>query len=257
MDTSPASFVSPEEIVCVTPPWDAVETVEIRVSDCGGLFRTAGVPFSYAPPIVVSGFAPEVIPEDSNVTVRIFGSGFVKYSPQLQCQFNEVVVPARWVVEGTVECVAPPLPVGDIAVFVSNNGVDAVEVTKSLRVEPRRTVVSLSPPAGPMRGGTRVVVSGTGFNWHGDDGGGGGGGGGMMTGLYSPFCNFGHMEVLAIETSASEIKCVSPSYHVEGGVAFSVSVRFQRTKQKIVFSGGDPLTFTYQPFPLVWSFAVP
>ena len=95
-----------------------------------------------------------------------------------------------------------------------------------------------------------MVVSGTGFHWHGDDGGG-------MMGLHSLFCNFGYMEVLAIETSASEIECVSPSYHVEEDVAFSVSVRFQRTKQKIVFSGGDPLTFTYQPFPLVWSFAVP
>lgn len=142
---------------------------------------------------------PQVLPETGGVMVTVEGSNLTHTGLQA-CRFgaDEVVVPAIWWDESRIECRSPPHSPGVMSLGITLDGVQWASVLSGVRYEPDRLVYSLSPPSGPMRGGTVVRVRGTGFS--------------SAQAEQVPWdvlCSFGELEVSESPGRVSVPRCVS------------------------------------------------
>ena len=151
----------------------------------------------YVDPLATAGFTqiaaagvtavePAILPESGSADVIIEGYNLTHTGLEA-CRFGrDAVVSASWWNESAVKCQAPPSPPGSVAVELTlNGGVDWLTVPSGLLYEPDRFVYALSPSAGPLSGGSLVMVTGVGFA-------------GFSSGEDAPgnfYCSFGHLEV--------------------------------------------------------------
>lgn len=145
---------------------------------------TAG--FTFIAAAGVTAVEPAVLPESGSTIVTIEGFNLTRTGLEA-CRFGgETVVSGRWWNESAIKCQAPPLPPGSVSLELTlNGGADWLAVPSGLRYEPDRFLYALSPSAGPLSGGSLVMVTGVGFA-------------GFSGGEDAPgnfYCSFGNLEV--------------------------------------------------------------
>ena len=139
----------------------------MEVSTNGRDYTSDGVQFELVS-VVVRGVTPWSGPELGGTVVTVAGSG-LSSAGDLVRRFGggsasgSGVVPASAHGTDDLRCVSPSaLAVGWSSVELSSFGVTLVSGS-SFFVHGRMMVSGLVPPAGPVRGGTRVAVLGSGF----------------------------------------------------------------------------------------------
>lgn len=145
---------------------------------------TAG--FTMIPAAQVMAVEPAILPESGSAIVTVEGYNLTHTGLEA-CRFGgETVVSGAWWNESVIQCQAPPSPPGSVSLELTlNGGADWLTVPSGLRYEPDRFVYALSPSAGPLSGGSLVMVTGVGFA-------------GFSSEEDSPgafYCSFGHLEV--------------------------------------------------------------
>ena len=185
---------------------------------------------------------PAVLTETGGL-VRIYGSAIPRVA-MVVCRFQSVqglnsFVNASLSTENYIECLAPPSAVGNVTVRVSPNaGIDWLAVDMALQYAARAQLLGLSPPSGPLEGGTIVTVNGVALL--------------ALASGYIPFCRFGSLEVPARNLTNENLTCVTPSVSKGGSVAVSISLRHPQGRVKDTLTSQD-LVFGYYEEVAVFS----
>ncbi|RHY92009.1 hypothetical protein DYB35_001665 [Aphanomyces astaci] len=192
LDRTVATFVSPYELHCLSPPTPepqamqvAVFQYDVAVSSTSGSFRT--IPFAQ-----VYQVTPDHALHRGGQSIVVRGAHFVQ-SSALRCAFGTELVPAAYVNSTCVRCIAPAHETGSVAFGMSNNNVDVEAADDGVQftfVQPL-FVHSISPASGSVVGNTTIAITGSGF-------------GPTLT------CWFGDVSVVAVVTSNASAVCVSP-----------------------------------------------
>merc|ERR1712185_309165 len=136
-----------------------------------------------------------------------------------------------------------------VELLVSANGVDWVSDLQ-VAYEGDRAVSSVRPAAGHVRGGTRVVLTGTGFRF--DAAADDELATASPTASLRPYCRFGSVDVPASVLSETQLACETPAVQEPGAVALGVVLRYPHTKRRVdVPFDGEALSFVYQLEPSV------
>ena len=131
----------------------------MSVSTNGVDFAPPRLLFTYQTPVEVEGLDPSQGPQQGRTLVSVLGRGFVQ-SDSLKCKFATVVVDAIFVSSTMLNCTAPAMSAGAVALEVSNNAVDFSRSDATFNYVPIVKILQISPPAGPPRGSTIVSVLG-------------------------------------------------------------------------------------------------
>ena len=168
-----ASRVSPSHsrAECVTPS-SALGQVAVALLHDGVRTMRPGPEFVFVDLETVSALRPTAVPADAGgATVTVLGRNFLQV-PSLACFFNGRGAGANWLSSGAVECWAPALARGLVAVEVANNGrcssPSAMAADHSgalLRVVSERVVTRVAPSVAPVGGGLAAILHG--LNLHG------------------------------------------------------------------------------------------
>ncbi|CAM9153971.1 unnamed protein product, partial [Hapterophycus canaliculatus] len=159
---------SDDELSCTTPPHgrpSSTGAVRLELTNNEGVDRVASpLNFTYVPPINLIGVNPSRCGEEGGATVVVLGGNFVA-SPSLSCRFGrEDASPAAFISSTRVSCLVPASPLGprEVSLAVSNNAQDfAGGSTLVFTYLAAFTVIKIQPDAGPVDGGTEVMLTGT------------------------------------------------------------------------------------------------
>lgn len=175
-----------------------IEVVTGAAATGDDALATPRVGHEYVDPLATAGFTfiaaagvtavePNVLPESNIADVTIEGYNLTHTGLEA-CRFaGETVVGAKWWNASAIRCQAPHFPPGSVSLELTlNGGAEWLTVPSGLLYEPDRFVYSLSPSAGPLSGGSLVMVTGVGFaaSSSGKDAAPG-----------TVYCSFGHLEV--------------------------------------------------------------
>ena len=139
-------------------------TVDVTVTTGGGTSATSlGDQFSYlAVPTVVS-LSPIAGPSGGGTRVTITGTGFVMNSTTVS--FGTTAATGQGVNSSTTMHATAPAGTGTVDITVTTiGGTSATSLADQFSYVAAPTVVSLSAIAGPIGGGTTVVITGTGLS---------------------------------------------------------------------------------------------
>jgi hypothetical protein len=210
---------SPTQITC-TSPAHAAGAVDVVVTTPGGPATSAGG-FTYIAGPAITNIAPNAGPVAGGTTVIITGTdltgGTVTFGG----------LPATCIVDSPTQitCTTPAHAAGAVDVVVTTPGGPATSAGGFTYV-PAPTMGNMAPNAGPVTGGTTVVLTGTGFT------------GGTVT--------FDGLPATCTVNSDTQITCTSPA-HAAGPV------------DVVVTTVGGPVTsaggFTYIPAPTIGGIA--
>lgn len=207
--TSYAYSLSPTELACNVPPSGFAPgesgSAQLFLATTGDNFTPTNLFVNYVPPVVISSVKPGRVDEQGNHSLVIGGANFPDL-PGLACRFgggDYSTVPALWLRSTAVRCLTPTLSQGEVSVEITFNGVDFAEAPDVLTVDAKLIVSGVSPLSGPISGGTKVTVTGTGF-----DAGYVNGKGGNSAGVFS--CLFGERQTVATVQSPTRISCQAP-----------------------------------------------
>ena len=165
--TTPAkafTYVSTTQLVA-TSPVHAAGTVRISVTTLGGTTPTTGADlYQYVYPApAVSAVSPASGPAGGGTTVTVVGSGFTGATTVFFGSAKGTTVSVTGA--GTLTVKSPPGTSGtSLNVQVKTPGGESPAVAADLfTYVPGPTITSLSRTTGPVTGGTKVTISGTGF----------------------------------------------------------------------------------------------
>ena len=157
-----AAYVSESALVCNSTASGSGH-VSVEVSTNGREYTSSGVQFEVVS-VSVRGIAPWSGPALGGTVVTIAGSRLGQSSDFLQCRFgvSSASLASAHGSDG-VRCVSPAaLPTGWSSIELSIHGTP-LRSGGSLYVHPVLFASELMPPAGPVSGGTRITVLGSGF----------------------------------------------------------------------------------------------
>lgn len=219
-----ATYLSSTEISCPDPGAFADETSTIVKATVNGTEFSAGNVFIHRRTPYVLSIHPARGPKnDGGTSVFLSGAHFPN-SEGLVCSFGGVIVSARWLSGGLLQCEPPPRPKTD-TVIVQVLADETLFMSEGLKFEFYGTkVLGIFPPLGPRDGGTLVSVSGEGFQTSGD---------------YA--VRFGATQVTASFVSSSEIQCLTPGQLDAGEVEVVV------TADRTIVDSVSGLFFVYTP----------
>lgn len=169
-NADPATFVFGDDggsLALEAPASEQRGLVDVRVT---GLLADLLLEdaFAYVDPIAVDGLAPTAVPTVGTHRVRIAGAGFAEGADPLDVYLGrqaEGGIEAFDVTRESAEEVSflvPPVPAGRYVVEL-HHGFETVEVPDALDVFAPIVLTELDPVSGPVAGGTRVTVEGSGF----------------------------------------------------------------------------------------------
>lgn len=200
--TTLATVHSDDELSCPTPPLGDSSptgaTVRVELTNNNGVDRVASpMNFSYVPPIHLFSVSPSQSGEEGGVTAVVTGENFLP-STSLSCRFGgQDATPAAFISSKQVSCLAPASPAGprQVSLTVSNNGQDfAARSPLVYTYLSAFTLTSNEPSAGPVDGGTEILLAGTGLS---------------QTGPWA--CVFGeNVAVPATQLASGRLRCKSP-----------------------------------------------
>lgn len=229
--TSPAVRASPGVAVCSSPPRilrpengngkvssvDSVtpSVVSVTLSLNGADFTSRGPQYMYYEPVEVLGVFPALGSVNGGTVVTVVGRHFFP-SEALSCRFGAFVTsPGEFVSSDAIRCSAPPSPHGPtkVEISVSNNLVDFSQpsTVTTFEYHAQARPESFYPKAGPLSGGTTVVIEGGTFS-------------AAVTAQAQLACRFGRIVVKASLQSTSQIICHTPKSNVEKHVPVQVTV---------------------------------
>jgi hypothetical protein len=138
---------------------------------------------------VVHGASPTTFGSYSRAQIRITGEHFL---PGSLCRFGDQDVEGTYVSDTVVLCEAPPRIPSDVELRVSVDNRHWSATFVRLTYARDASIINFAPSSGPLRGGTRVTITGRHFH-------------GPAT------CKFGEVEVFASIRSDTEVTCVAPA----------------------------------------------
>jgi hypothetical protein len=221
--------VNSSAVVCQTPPHSA-GVVVLSLEWHAPAFRPAAsavFEFVFAPRL--SKVAPSTGSSAGGTAVLVSGVGFSAAHGAIWCRFDElVVVAAEYVSAVAVTCRTPAHDLGAVGVEVSVDGVEwsnAVVYTYTGFIN----VGELSPVSGPARGGTPVVVRGSGF-----------------LAVPTLVCRFGVVVVPGTLLNSTAVSCLSPEFSAAlADSQESRAVAVEVSNNGLDFGAVDALTFVY------------
>ena len=169
---SSVNVVDPTTIIAVTPPQTNTLQVRITVTNPGGESAVSSSFFTFLPSQpVITGIPPDAGPNTGGYELTIFGHNF---RDDVQVQIEGAAEPLIDVrVEGGTKIVGI-VPVGpadfagsrpaEFVHVVNPNGRFATLLRGFAWVMPPINVRHVSPAAGPVSGGTELILSGEGFS---------------------------------------------------------------------------------------------
>ncbi|MBV8621838.1 MAG: IPTL-CTERM sorting domain-containing protein [Curvibacter sp.] len=157
------NVASATSLSCVTPAGSA-GTVDITVTTAGGTSTAVAADrFSYAAVPTVSAVSPASGPVAGNTTVTLTGTGFVNGATTVNVGGN-ACTSVNVASATSLSCVTPAGSAGTVDITVSTAGGTSTAVAAdrfSYAAVP--TVSAVSPPGGPLAGGSSITVTGSGF----------------------------------------------------------------------------------------------
>ncbi|WP_345718827.1 beta strand repeat-containing protein [Kineosporia mesophila] len=155
--------VSSGSLITVFAPAQAAGPVDVTVTTVGGTSAVvAGDVYTYVAAPVVTAVAPSAGPVSGGTTVVVTGIGFTGAS---SVSFGSTAATSFTVDSGTrITAVAPAGTAGAVDVRVTTvGGTSGVVGGDVYTYVAAPTVTLVAPSAGPLAGGSTVVVTGTGF----------------------------------------------------------------------------------------------
>ena len=149
--------------------------------------------------------------------LQVNGTNFVN-SAGLTCIFGDRVVKAIFFDENTIFCVSPAAVeegLQAIEVKVSNNRQQYTSESVVFDYYAKLNISSVTPSAGPVRGGTLVFVEGQNFI------------GQTLNAATNPTCRFGLSVVQATLITSELLTCLAPT-HDAGTFTFALSLNDQQ-----------------------------
>lgn len=204
---SPISYayvISAGEMVCTAPSQgDFLEdsrTVQVFLATGGEDFKPSGFWVTYVQQMVIDYFNTARVDEAGGRSITIVGRHFPDV-PDLACRFaGGELIPALWLRSTAVRCLTPSLPQGDAVIEMTFNAAEFVSAPQMLAIQASVTVTGIDPASGPMNGGTKVTVTGTGF-----------GVADAIKGGFDRFdCLFGTSRAAANVSSPGRLTCEAP-----------------------------------------------
>jgi hypothetical protein len=120
------------------------------------------VAYEYVAEALVGGVEPAEGPEEGGTVVSVVGVGLAQ-AESVGCRFGSIApVSGRWVSEGSVQCATPAARAGRVAVEATTNGADYTRSEVSYAYSGAGAVEAVAPAAGPVGGGTEVLLVGEG-----------------------------------------------------------------------------------------------
>ncbi|CAM9245753.1 unnamed protein product, partial [Discosporangium mesarthrocarpum] len=233
----PAQYFTSGRISCLTPVESVPGSLEVEVTINGVDFTSQGLVHYFLPMWIVSQVVPAVGSVEGGDIVRIDGAGFEKIidsAVMLSCRWKMPgasppelqVTEARVVSDSALECMSPySTDVGVASLSILADGIatkDAQKLDFLYRLPAR--VLQLSPPHGPLGGGTVVTIRGL---------------------YFSPSdvlaCHIGSEVVPATYHSATEVSCRSPGPTVPGPSVLAI------TDNGVDFAPAGNFTFLPEP----------
>ncbi|MCE0539506.1 IPT/TIG domain-containing protein [Kineosporia rhizophila] len=152
--------VSTDGLITATAPAQSAGVVDVTVTAPGGTSATSPADqFRYQGPAVITSITPDSGSVQGGSAVTIRGSGF---SGTTQVFFGGVGAQSFTVVDDTtITAVTPAGLVGDRSVRLQTPAGLSPAATYTYVAAPN--VTGLDPSVGPIAGGTRVTITGTGF----------------------------------------------------------------------------------------------
>jgi hypothetical protein len=152
--------VNATTITAYSPAGAGTGAVDVTVTAAGGTSSTSPADqFAYVAAPVLSSLSPASGPAAGGTTVAIIGTGF---SAATAVDFGTTPAMDLTVVSENSITVESPAGTGTVDVTVTTpGGTSATSVSDRFAYGP--TVSAISPPAGPLSGGTLVTITGTGF----------------------------------------------------------------------------------------------
>ena len=175
-----ATWLMPTELRCTPPRLVRLLRANLgpvlavlEVSNNFGIeWSSSGAYFEFVDAPVLSAISPTLGPRNGGTLLILYGSGFAAAPPGLvRCVFGKVKTAAsRIISDSAIECIVPPSrgspwlqTVEVVTVRVSLNDATLSLSSLSFVYHPLIIVSSVSPSRGPVNGGSRVVLRGSGF----------------------------------------------------------------------------------------------
>jgi hypothetical protein len=111
---------------------------------------------------VVTQLSPARASDLGGADIIVEGTGIL-LTDQLAVQIGTVTVKPTWVSSRAVRIKAPVLSPGQYVVRLTANGIDYADSVAKYTSVPTATVIAVTPSRGPVTGGTKVTVTGSGF----------------------------------------------------------------------------------------------
>gem|GEM_PF-1342349 len=149
------------QIQCQVPPGVTTGPVPVTVSSSSHGTVTVDNGFRYNPTMIIMGVNPAEGSIDGGTTVTITGTNFVQID---RVTFGTAVATGV-TVNGTttISCVTASSTEGDKDVIVHSSTHGTATKFNGFHYNARPEIYTITPDNGPMAGGTRVVITGTGF----------------------------------------------------------------------------------------------
>jgi len=197
-----AQWMSPNEILCISPEWSSVANVSLSL-EMDGMLMAKSFPLQYhyyQKPIIESIF-PTFGSILGSTTITLHGSSFVDL-PGLTCHVGDVSVPTLWMNEEEVTCITPPgiVAASHIISLSLNNGIDTSKSPVMFRYTAPPLVESIWPTKGSVMGGSILTLDGQHFE--------------NTTELQCIFRQYRNHTVLTTDAeyiSSTQLSCTSPA----------------------------------------------
>ena len=229
----PSLLISENVVKCTTPAVASVGLVDFELSDGASLsVGTPDLSFRFDEPSQLLALTPDQGSPRGGTLVVISAHGLVDTEEvllDLRCRFNVTVVMATYASPALI-CAAPASQEsGFVKVSISSNGGHDFS-TSTLVFEYRWSyLLSLSPPLGPLLGGTHIEIQGR----------------ELASSSHATTCVFaGSIETAATIDIADQLRCLTPSMtnvgavtvvlRAAGGIRTAIPIWFQYTQAPVV-----------------------
>jgi IPT/TIG domain-containing protein len=165
-----AVVASAATAIAVTTPAHAAGAVDVTVTNPDGQATTLPAGFAYQapapPPPVLSGLSPVSGPTAGGTVVTLSGAAF---SSAVTVSFGGAAATVTAAGATSITTTTPPHAAGGVDVVVTNADGQAATLAAAFGYleppppPPPPVLAGVSPATGPIAGGTRVVLSGSGF----------------------------------------------------------------------------------------------
>ena len=200
-----ATRIDSTQFTCVSPGHTYGPTTFYLTVD--GVESTSHLMFDYVLPIKLHSFSPAMASATGETVIKVSGENFAA-SPTLSCRFGTQETDALYYNTSFISCIAPPMDEGsEMALSVSNNGVEFVEAEVLLKYESLITLSHIEPSYGVLNQVHSILIHGSGFKY---------------TAELS--CRIKDVVVTGQLVSSNAIRCWTPAWTDEESVSVAISL---------------------------------